>query len=81
MRFDDEDEADEDDDDEVDTPFYLQTGKLYITTRQHVPEMVMDATQINLDRNSGSIRQKSNVVMDSLGTLCLKLFKQGNSFM
>ena len=61
------DEDDDDDEDEV-TPVYLHTGKLQIQNRDQLSDKLEEARQIILERNSGSIRGKSNVI-DSFGTV------------
>ena len=82
----DEDEAnwfhqhddDEEEDDEMDNPIYLHTWKLYIPNKLHLAEKLEETRQIILLRNSGSIRGKSNVVIESIGNTCFKVFTNAN---
>ena len=71
-----DDDDDHDDDDE--TPVYLHSGKLQILNRNQLAARMAEARQIILERNSGSIRSKSNVVIDSIGTVCFKLVNNTN---
>ena len=72
----DEDDDAEGEDDE--TPVYLHSGKLQILNREHLAEKMEEARQIILERNRGSIRRKSNVVSESIGDDCFKVFNQNN---
>ena len=55
--------------DDDDSPVYLPSSKLQIPNRDQLAAKMPGARQIILDRNSGSIRGKSNVVIDSIGTV------------
>ena len=67
----------DDDDDEV-RPVYLHSGKLQIPNTDFLAAKMAEARQIILERNSVSIRGKSNVVIDSIGNVCFKLVNNGS---
>ena len=60
-------------DDADDTPVYLHWGKRQIPNGDHLAEKMEEARQIILERNSGSIRCKSKVVIESIGDVCFKM--------
>ena len=68
----------DEDDDEENIPVYLPSGKLQILNREQMAGKMEEARQIILERNSGSIRRKSNVVIDSIGKVCFKLVNNAN---
>ena len=67
---------DQDNDDEK--PVYLPSGKLPIPNREQLAAKIQEAHHIILERNSGSIRSKSNVVSESIGDVCFKVINQKN---
>ena len=66
------DDADDDDEDE-ETPVFLHYGKLQIQNRDQLSVKIEEARQIILERNSGSIRGRSNLVIESIGDVCFKI--------
>ena len=72
-----QDDEDDDDDDE-ETPVYLHSGKLQIQNRHQLPDKRAEARQLILERNSGSIRGKSNLVIESIGDVCFKVVNNAN---
>ena len=77
-HWDDEHDDEDDDDDDMENPVYLHTGKIYIPTKLHLAEKLEEARQIILQRNNGSIRGHSNVVIESIGNMCFKVFTNAN---
>ena len=73
---DDDDDDDEDEDDA--TPVYLHSGKLQIQNRDQLANKMDESRQIILERNSGSIRGKSNVIIESIGDVCFKVVNNAN---
>ena len=71
------DDDDDDDEDEV-TPVYLHSGKLQIQNRDQLSDKIEEARQIILERNSGSIRGRSNLVIESIGDVCFKVVNNAN---
>ena len=65
-------DEDDDEDDDNETPLHLHSGKLRIPNRDQLPQKMEEARQILIERNSGSIRGKSNVDIDSIGNVCFK---------
>ena len=55
----------EDDEEEEDRPVFLHSGKFEIPNRDHLAARIAEARQIILERNSGSIRCKSNIVIET----------------
>ena len=68
---------DDDDEDEV-TPVYLHSGKLQIQNRDQLADKMAEARQLILQLNSGSIRGKSNVVIESIRHVCFKVVINAN---
>ena len=54
---------DDDDEDDTETPVYLHSGNLKILNRGQVTGKMAEARQLILERNRGSIRGKSNLVI------------------
>ena len=69
---------DDDDDDDDETPVYLHSGKLQIKNRDQLADKMAEARQLILERNSGSIRGKSNLVIESIGDVCFKVVNNAN---
>ena len=69
---------DDDDDDDDETPVYLHSGKLQIQNREQLADKMTEARQLILERNSGSIRGKSNLVIESIGDVCFKVVNNAN---
>ena len=68
---DDDDDDDEDEDDA--TPVYLHSGKLQIKNREQLADRMAKPRQSILERDSGSIRGKSNLVIESIGDVCFNV--------
>ena len=66
------------DDDDDETPVYLHSGKLQIQNREQLSDKMTEARQLILERNSGSIRGKSNLVIESVGDVCFKVVNNAN---
>ena len=69
---------DDDDDDDDETPVYLHSGKVQIQNRDQLAGKMAEARQLILEWNSGSIRGKSNLVIESIGDVCLKVVNNAN---
>ena len=54
----------DDDDDEMDNPVVLHTGNLQVPDQHHMAENMEEEKEMLLQGNSGSIRGKSNVVIE-----------------
>ena len=68
----------DDDDDEDATPVYLHSGKLRIQNREQLEGKMSEARQFILERNSGSIRGKSNLVREARGDVCFNVVNNAN---
>ena len=68
---DDGEDEEDDEDEEVHASLERHSDKPNIPTRQHVPEKMEEAWQMILQRNSCSVSQKSNVVIDSICNVCI----------
>ena len=66
------DDDDDDDDEDDETTVYLHSGKLQFLNREKMAGKREEQRQIILARNSGSIRGKSNVVIESIGDVGFK---------
>ena len=73
FRCHDDDGADDDE-----TPVYLHSGKLQIQNGEQLSDKMAEARQLILERNSGSIRGKSNLVIESIGDVCFKVVNNAN---
>ena len=71
-------EDDDDDDEDHATPVYLHSGKLQIQNREQLVDKMAEARQLILERNSGSLRGKSNLVIESIGDVCFKVVNNAN---
>ena len=69
---------DDDDDEDDETPVYLHSGKLQIQNRDQLSGKMAEAPQVIIERNSGSIRGKSNLVIESIGDVCFKVVNNAN---
>ena len=58
---------DDDDDEEDEPPIYLHSGKLQIKNREQLPAKMAEARQRIIERSSGSVQDKLNEVIDSIG--------------
>ena len=74
----DEHDDDDDVDYDMDSPVYLHTVKLYIPNKLHLAEKMEETRQIIIQRISGRILGKSNVVIESIGNMCIKVFTNSN---
>ena len=70
-----QDDDDEDDDENDVTAAYLHSGKLQIQKRDQLSGKMAEARQLIFERNSGNIRGKSNLVIESIGDVCCMVVK------
>ena len=75
------DDEDDDDDEEYETPVDLHSGKFQIKIGKPPAAKLLGARQRITERNSGSIKGKSNQVIVSIAHVCFNVINQNNKLL